>query len=62
MKKTNNITDQKLLHILIGDELKNKLVKLADNRALSLNSYIRMVLKEIADKEIADLEDDKNER
>ena len=51
MKKIEDITDKKCLHIFIGEDLKEKLSKLAKEKMLSLNAYIRMLLVDKVEKE-----------
>ena len=50
MRKIDDIKDENYLHVNVK-ELKMKLVDIARKKGLSLNSLVRMVLKEYVDTE-----------
>lgn len=51
MKKLEDIKDENYLHIYIGRDLKNRLVKIAKSKGLSLNALMRMIATTYANEE-----------
>lgn len=49
MKRLDNITDKKYIHLLVDEELKSKLIDIAREKCLPLNSLIRIILIEYLD-------------